>query len=270
MSSDTQKSDTDRPTGGEESPSYGPDDGLLVANSLTKRFGGLVAVDDLSFAVKRQEILGFIGPNGAGKSTTFNCITGVYPPSDGTVWYRGNEVTGTPFHEMVTGGMARTFQSFRPLKDRNVVENVQISLVPDKLLSVSGLRGGTKARAVELCDRVGLGDSMYKLPGALPHADMIRLEMARAIATDPDLILVDEPFAGLAGQEVIGLSELMRELRDDGMTLVVVDHNMRGLLSLIDRAIVINFGAKIAEGTPEEIRNDPTVQKAYLGSEAPD
>jgi branched-chain amino acid transport system ATP-binding protein len=253
---------------GSEPDSYGPDDGILVTNGLTKRFGGLVAVDDLSFAVQRQEILGFIGPNGAGKSTTFNCITGVYPPTEGQVWYRGEEVTGTPFHEMVSSGMARTFQSFRPLEDRTVVENVQISLVPNKLFSTSGLRGGTKARAVEICERVGLGESMYKLPGALTHADMIRLEMARAMATEPDLLLVDEPFAGLAGQEVEGLSKLMRELRDDGMTLVVVDHNMRGLLQLIDRAIVINFGSKIAEGTPEEIRNDKTVQEADLGFEA--
>jgi branched-chain amino acid transport system ATP-binding protein len=272
MSSDSSRgegpSTPDGPAGGSDTESYGPDDGILVTEGLTKRFGGLVAVDDLSFAVEEQEILGFIGPNGAGKSTTFNCITGVYPPTDGTVWYRGEEVTGTPFHEMVSGGMARTFQSFRPLEDRTVVENVQISLVPNKLFSTSGLRGGTKARAVELCERVGLGDAMHKMPDALPHADMIRLEMGRAMATDPDLLLVDEPFAGLAGQEVEGLSKLMRELRDDGMTLVVVDHNMRGLLSLIDRAIVINFGSKIAEGTPEEIRNDKKVQEAYLGSEA--
>jgi branched-chain amino acid transport system ATP-binding protein len=247
---------------------YGPDDGVLVTSHLTKRFGGLTAVDDLSFAVERQEILGFIGPNGAGKSTTFNCITGVYPPTEGTVWYRGEDVTGTAFHEMVAGGMARTFQSFRPLADRSVVDNVQISLVPNKLLSTSGLRGETRARAVEICERVGLGESLAKTPDALPHADMIRLEMGRAIATEPDLLLVDEPFAGLADGEVRGLSDLMLELRDDGMTLVVVDHNMRGLLSLIDRAIVINFGAKLAEGTPEEIREDPAVQEAYLGSES--
>jgi branched-chain amino acid transport system ATP-binding protein len=271
MSSDSQPEGTgtsEGPAAGGGTEEYGPGDGILVASHLTKRFGGLTAVDDLSFAVQEQEILGFIGPNGAGKSTTFNCITGVYPPSDGTVWYRGEDVTGRDFYEMVSGGMARTFQSFRPLSDRPVVDNVQISLVPNRLFSTSGLRGETRARAVEICERVGLGDSLGKMPDALPHADMIRLEMGRAIATDPDLLLIDEPFAGLADQEVQGLSELMLELRDAGMTLVVVDHNMRGLLSLIDRAIVINFGSKIAAGTPDEIRNDPAVQEAYLGSDS--
>jgi branched-chain amino acid transport system ATP-binding protein len=250
------------------SESYGPNDGVLVADSLTKRFGGLVAVDDLSFAVEKQEILGFIGPNGAGKSTTFNCITGVYPPSEGTVYYNGKDVTGSEFYRMVQNGMARTFQEFRPLEDRTVVDNVQISLVPDRLFSTSGLRGRTRAQAVELCERVGLGERLRQLPDELPHADMIRLELARALATDPDLMLVDEPFAGLADDDVRELSDLIRTLRDQGTTFIVVDHNMRGLLQLIDRAIVINFGEKIADGTPEEITNDPAVRKAYLGSES--
>jgi branched-chain amino acid transport system ATP-binding protein len=247
--------------------SYGPDDGVLVADGLTKRFGGLVAVDDLSFAVEKQEILGFIGPNGAGKSTSFNCITGVYPPTEGTVYYNGEDVTGAPFYRMVQNGMARTFQEFRPLDDRSVLDNVEISLVPDRLFSTSGLRGRTRAKAVELCERVGLGERLHQTPDELPHADMIRLELARAMGTDPDLLLVDEPFAGLAEEDVKGLSDLIRGLRDDGTTFVVVDHNMRGLLQLIDRAIVINFGEKIADGTPDEITNDPAVRKAYLGSE---
>jgi branched-chain amino acid transport system ATP-binding protein len=246
---------------------YGPDDGVLVVNGLIKRFGGLTAVDDLSFAVEKQEILGFIGPNGAGKSTTFNCITGVYPPTEGTVWYQGEEVTGSSFHGMVQNGMARTFQEFRPLEDRTVVDNVQISLVPNKLFSTSGLKGQTRARAVEICQRVGLGDRLEQLPDELPHAEMIKLELARAIATDPSLLLVDEPFAGLGKTDVKQISELLKNLRDEGLTLIVVDHNMRGLLRVIDRAIVINFGEKIAEGSPEEIRNDKAVQEAYLGGE---
>ncbi|WP_276261142.1 ABC transporter ATP-binding protein [Haloglomus litoreum] len=271
MSTDTPdgESSTADATHGVTDPDrqYGPDDGVLVADGLTKRFGGLVAVDDLSFAVEEQEILGFIGPNGAGKSTTFNCITGVYPPTEGNVYYNGRDVTGSSFYGMVQNGMARTFQEFRPLEDRPVVSNVQISLVPDKLFSTSGLRGRTKARAVEICQRVGLGDRLHQLPDELPHADMIRLEIARALATDPDLMLVDEPFAGLAGPDVAELSELMENLRQDGTTFIVVDHNMRGLLQLIDRAIVINFGEKIADGTPEEITDNPAVRKAYLGSE---
>jgi branched-chain amino acid transport system ATP-binding protein len=244
---------------------FDPDDGILVANNLTKQFGGLVAVDDLSFAVEEQEILGFIGPNGAGKSTTFNCITGRYPPTSGTVYYEGEEITGKPSYELVGRGLARTFQEFRPFEDRTVLKNVQTALVPDRLFSTAGLRGETRARAIELCEQVGLGDDLHKTPDELPHAGMLELELGRAIATDPDLILLDEPFAGLAESELGQILTLLRDLRDGGTTLVVVDHNMRGLLQLIDRAIVINFGEKIAEGTPEEITDDPAVQKAYLG-----
>jgi branched-chain amino acid transport system ATP-binding protein len=247
---------------------YGPDDGLLVLDSVTKRFGGLTAVDDLSFAVEEGEILGFIGPNGAGKSTTFNCVTGTYPPTEGTVWYDGEETTGDATHEMVKRGLARTFQSFRPLEDRSVLDNVALALTPDKLFTLSGLRGGTRERARDICERVGLGNRLDQTPGELPHAGLLRLELGRALATDPDLLLIDEPFAGLSSGEVESVSELLTELREEGLTLVVVDHNMRGLLSLIDRAIVIRFGSKLAEGTPEEIRANEEVQEAYLGGDA--
>jgi len=246
---------------------YAPDDGLLVLNNLRKEFGGLTAVDDLSFVVEEGEILGFIGPNGAGKSTTFNCVTGAYKPTAGTVYYHGEDVTGEPSYEMVKRGMARTFQSFRPLDDRSVLNNVALALAPDKLFSTSGLRGETTRRAREIVDRVGLSDRADQTPDELPHAGLLRLELGRALATDPDLLLVDEPFAGLSSNEVGELSELLTDLRDEGITLVVVDHNMRGLLSLIDRAIVIQFGSKIAEGSPEEIRTDETVQEAYLGGD---
>jgi len=253
------------PTGADAS--YGPDDGVLVVKNLGKQFGGLTAVDDLSFSVREGEILGFIGPNGAGKSTTFNCVTGTYAPTSGTVWYKGDDVTGVPAYEMVKRGMARTFQSFRPLRDRTVVDNVKLGLVPDRLFSTAGLRGETRQRAVTLCERVGLGDRLEQTPDELPHAGMLRLELGRALATEPDLLLIDEPFAGLSGNEVADISGLLTELRDEGVTLVVIDHNMRGLLKLIDRAIVINFGEKLAEGTPEEIRNDPDVRRAYLGGD---
>jgi branched-chain amino acid transport system ATP-binding protein len=238
---------------------------ILDVDGLTKRFGGLTAVDDLSFDVSKQEILGFIGPNGAGKSTTFNCIFGTYKPTSGTVRFNGEDVTAKPAHEMVQKGMARTFQTFRPLPDRNVLANVELAKVSDELFTLSGLFGSTAVEAEEICERVGLGDDLYKMPDELPHAGMIRLEIGRAIATDPELLLVDEPFAGLSEQEVAGLSELFENLRQEGMTLIVVDHNMRGLLNLIDRAVVINFGERIADGSPDEIKNDPTVQEAYLG-----
>ncbi|PSP39095.1 ABC transporter ATP-binding protein [Halobacteriales archaeon SW_8_65_20] len=246
---------------------YGPDDGLLVLDHVTKRFGGLTAVDELSFAVDEGEILGFIGPNGAGKSTTFNCVVGRFPPTSGTVYYDGEDVTGTTAHRMVKRGLARTFQEFRPLEDRTVRANVALALTPDKLFSMQGLSGATRQRANELCERVGLGDRTELSPNELPHAGLLRLELARALATDPKLLLVDEPFAGLSNPEVERISELLLELREEGLTLVVVDHNMRGLLSLIDRAIVIQFGSMIAAGSPEAIRTDAAVREAYLGGD---
>jgi branched-chain amino acid transport system ATP-binding protein len=264
MSAETDGSDE---TVVQSDTDLGPDDGVLVLDHVTKKFGGLTAVDDLSFAVEEGEILGFIGPNGAGKSTTFNCVTGRYPPTSGNVYYNGEEVTGTAAHKMVKNGLARTFQEFRPLEDRTVLENVALALSKDKLFSMQGLRGATRQKAAAICDRVGLGDRKEMLPDELPHAGLLRLELGRALATDPDLLLVDEPFAGLSGPEVESVSDLLLELRDEGLTLVVVDHNMRGLLSLIDRAIVIQFGSMIAKGDPEEIKNDPVVQEAYLGGD---
>jgi len=168
---------------------------------------------------------------------------------------------------MVQKGLARTFQEFRPFEDRTVLKNVALALTPNRMFSMQGLRGETTRRAGEICERVGLGDRKHMLPAELPHAGLLRLELGRALATKPDLLLVDEPFAGLSGPEVENISNLLLELRDEGLTLVVVDHNMRGLLSLIDRAIVIQFGSMIAQGDPDEIKNDPVVQEAYLGGD---
>ncbi|MDY6764583.1 MAG: ATP-binding cassette domain-containing protein, partial [Halobacteria archaeon] len=208
----------------EEADTYGPEDGVLVLQDLTKNFGGLTAVDDLSFAVQENEILGFIGPNGAGKSTTFNCISGIYPPTSGTVWYHGREITGRPPYDVVNRGIARTFQSFRTLEDRSVVQNVALALVPNRLFSLSGLWGETRRKAVDICERVGLGDRIDQNPNELPHEAVLRLELGRALATDPNILLIDEPFAGLSRPEVESISDLLEDIREEGRTLVVVDH----------------------------------------------
>jgi len=244
-----------------------PAETVLDVENLTKRFGGVVAVDDLSFTVNEGEILGFIGPNGAGKSTTFNCITGTLKPTGGTVKYRGEDITGHPTYKLIRKGLARTYQDFRPLEDRNVVENIELALFPDRLWSFDRLTGETQAQAAEVAERVGLGDRLEQMPEELPHAGMLRLELGRALATEPDLLLIDEPFAGLSLREVEAISELLQEIRDEGITIIVIDHNMRGLLTLVDRTVVINFGSLLAEGAPEEITQNPQVQEAYLGAE---
>jgi len=258
---------TESPESAAAEPTPAAGETILEVSGLVKEFGGLTAVNDLSFEVNEQEILGFIGPNGAGKSTTFNCIFGTYKPTAGTVRFKGEDVTGLPAYKMVRKGLARTFQTFRPLPDRDVISNVALSTTPDRLLTLRGLFGEAKEEAREVCRRVGLEDDLYKTPDELPHAGMIRLELARALATEPEIVLVDEPFAGLSEQEIQGLSDLFLELRDEGMTFIIVDHNMRGLLDLIDRAIVINFGELIAEGSPTAITQDEAVQEAYLGGE---
>ncbi len=258
---------------------------LLQVQRLSKAFGGLQAVSDLSFDVHEGEILGLIGPNGAGKTTLFNLITGVHKPDRGRVIFQGQDITGWPTYKIVNAGIARAFQIPRPFRHKTIAANVEISLIPNGLFARGGSRRARARRVREICRRVGLcalwpegarrgcdlsgdGDGdcpcRRELPDVLPQAGLRKLEIAKAVATDPKLLLLDEPFAGLAPAEVEELSALIRELREEGRTLVVVDHNMRGLMRLVDRVIVIHFGQKLAEGTPDEVARDPAVQEAYL------
>ena len=237
----------------------------LRIDGLTKEFGGLTAVDDLSFEVHDGRILGFIGPNGAGKSTAFNCIMGAYDPTDGSVHLNGEDVTARETHEIVNRGLARVSQESNPIETMTVEDNIRLFTLRNSPFAFTG--GADREEIVSIASRVDLAGRLDELPGSLPHADVRRLEIAKAVATDPDILLLDEPFAGLNQAEIRDLSEEIRAFREEGMTLVVVDHNMKGLMALVDRVIVLNDGRKIANGTPEEVAEDERVQQAYLAGE---
>lgn len=251
---------------------------MLKIEHLSKAFGGLQAVSNLSFSVREGEILGLIGPNGAGKTTVFNLITGMYKPDRGRIVFRGRDITGWPPYRVVEAGIARTFQIPRPFHHKTVAQNVEIALIPNAIFTPAGRRRERIARVAACCARAGLCESIghtpqphdgrcpcwNTYPQALPQAGLRKLEIAKALATDPKLLLLDEPFAGLTHHEVEELSDLIRELREEGRTIVIVDHNMRGLMKLVERVVVIHFGQKLAEGTPEEVAHNPAVQEAYL------
>ena len=251
---------------------------ILKVEHLSKAFGGLQAVSNLSFSVQEGEILGLIGPNGAGKTTAFNLITGMYKPDRGRIVFRGREITGWPPYRVVEAGIARTFQIPRPFRHKTVAQNVEIALIPNTIFTLRGRRRERRAQVAACCARAGLCEAVghdpqphdglcdcWKVyPSALPQAGLRKLEIAKALATDPKLLLLDEPFAGLTHQEVEELSGLVRELREEGRTVVIVDHNMRGLMKLVERVVVIHFGQKLAEGTPAEVAENPAVQEAYL------
>ncbi len=258
---------------------------ILELARISKAFGGLQAVRELSFEVRPGEILGFIGPNGAGKTTVFNLIMGVYRPDRGQILFNGQDISGWPPYRIVNAGIARTFQIPRPFRHKTIAQNVEIALIPNEIFRRNPGHK-RRARVRECCARTGLcrlwgheegscataGDSCacwQQSPGSLPQAGLRRLEIAKALATDPALLLLDEPFAGLTQAEVDELSLLLRDLREEGRTLVIVDHNMRGLMKLVDRVVVIHFGQKLAEGTPEEVAENPRVQEAYLAGSAP-
>ncbi len=260
---------------------------VLQLEGLAKAFGGLQAVQDLSIAVYPDEILGLIGPNGAGKTTIFNLIAGTYRPDAGSVTFRGRDVTGWPPHQMVNAGIARTFQTPQPFTHKSIAANVELALMPKAIFARDADAAGRQARVRACCARVGLCATLghdpeneadadgrcgcwQAHPGVLPQAGLRQLEIARALATDAQVLLLDEPFAGLSAAEVERLSALLLELRAEGRALVVVDHNMQGLMRLIDRAVVVHFGQVLAEGAPEAVAADPRVQEVYLaGSDDP-
>jgi branched-chain amino acid transport system ATP-binding protein len=249
---------------------------LLDVQDLTVRFRGLVAVDHVSFAVEAGTVHGLIGPNGAGKTTCFNLVSGLIPPSGGHVALAGTPLDGLPSWKRTRAGLSRTFQNIRMFQEMTVRENVMTGMqarmqasIPEILSRLGRFRPeetAAKARADELLEFVGLAASADRRAGDLPYGDQRRLEIARALASDPKLLLLDEPAAGMNPAETQDLVGLLNRLKQGGLTLLLVEHDMHFVMSLCDRITVLNFGRKISEGAPREIREDPAVIEAYLGA----
>jgi len=237
---------------------------LLQIEGLTKRFGGLVAVSKIGFDIAGGEILGLIGPNGSGKSTVMKLIMGIERPDAGQVRLHGKDVAGWASHRVARAGIGLVFQHSRPLHRQTVLENIKLALLPDSLLRLAAAPG-VDARARAIAERVGLGQVADRRPGTLPFADLRRLELAKAIARDPQVVLVDEPFAGLTSGEVAAFSDLIRGFRNEGRAVLLVDHNVKGVSALVDRVFAMYLGERIAEGSAEAVMRDETVRRVYLG-----
>ena len=236
---------------------------LLELEGVSKHFAGVRAVDDLSFGVREAEIVGLIGPNGAGKTTTLNLLTGFAAPDRGRITFGGEAIAGRRPHDVARRGMCRTFQVARPFRDMTVLENAMVGA-----LSRTNDIGAAADSARRVLARAGLEARVAMRAGDLTTIDQRRLEVARALATEPRLLLLDETMAGLNPAEVAVALALLRRLREDGLTLVVIEHNVRAITELCDQVIVLDHGVKIAEGPPGAVIRDPAVVAAYLGPDA--
>jgi branched-chain amino acid transport system ATP-binding protein len=236
----------------------------LEVSGLTKRFGGLVAVKEMTFAMPAGKILGLIGPNGSGKSTVMKLIMGIERPDGGSVRINGTEVAGWPSHKIARMGVGMVFQHSRPLHRQTVLENIKLALLPDKLTRLFA-DPAIDDRARAIAARVGLTGALDRRPAALPFADLRKIEIAKAIARDPQVLLIDEPFAGLTSRETAAFSDLICELRDDGRAILLVDHNVKSVSRLVDRVLAMYVGERIAEGTADEVMRNETVRRVYLG-----
>ena len=248
---------------------------IMEVRNLTVKFGGLTALDAVSFDIRRGEILGLIGPNGAGKTTCFNAMTGVYKPTSGKVFLEGVSIGGRLRHKITRLGLARTFQNIRLFGEMTAIENVVVGLDARHKTSVMGAllrlprhvreEKSSIGRAMALLEFVGIAEDAAVLSRNLSYGHQRRLEIARALATDPKVLCLDEPAAGFNPAEKEGLMDLIRAIRDDGYTILLIEHDMKLVMGVTDRIVVLEFGKKLADGLPIEIRNDPRVVAAYLG-----
>ena len=243
---------------------------LLAVKEVSKYFGGLKALDRIDFEVKSGEILGLIGPNGAGKTVCFNLISGVYGSSSGKIMFNGRRTDGTASHQVAKLGVGRTFQIVKPFGSLSVLENVLVARGIARYQNFAKIWSSWKSKSerqkgLRMLERVGLADLAHRKAGLLPLGNLRRLEIARALTVGTRLILLDESFSGLRHEEITNLEALIRGIRDDGTAVLLIEHNMRVAMELCDRLVVLDHGRKIAEGSPEAIRQDERVVEAYLG-----
>jgi branched-chain amino acid transport system ATP-binding protein len=238
----------------------------LVVEGLTKHFGGLAAVEGLDFSLAEGQILGMIGPNGAGKTTVFNLLTGFLPPTAGRASFRGQTLLGLKPHHIVNLGMARTFQLVKPFPELSLYDNIRVACYGPRFLTQGLDEKATDRRIRQVAEQVGLPGDLEQQASALGHGDLRLLDIARALMIQPELLLLDEPLSGLSSIETQAIVKLIRELNQEGITVFIIEHKLKELMKVADCIVAIDFGEKLAAGTPQEVVNHPKVIEAYLGT----